>query len=134
MAANVNAMQNKYVRLFPSELPMKAAQGFLATMAISLIMGSALNVALFMGAVAVTATLIEAITRPIVRTAFPDNPNIAAGTQIIIPRLLTISLGMQAASWLGTTFRMNGVLLPLLSWFALNEGFYKDNVAVAQVF
>lgn len=121
------------MRTFPAEVPTKAAQGFIVTAVINVCTGSANNVALVGGALAATATIIEAVTRPIIRALFPENPGIATFIQICIPKMVVLSLATSIAPWVGVSYKMSSFLLPLIAWVALNAGFYRRNVGMAEV-
>ncbi len=124
---------NYYVRNFPTEVPMKAAQGFIATAVVNLMVGSAANVALIGGALAVTATLIEAVTRPIIRAVFPQNPLIARIIQIIVPQALAFGLGVAAAPWIGLSYKLSSSIIGFIAWLVLNDGWYNRNVGLVHV-
>jgi hypothetical protein len=129
-------IQNFYIENFPTELPIKIAQGFIVTAAIGLVAGCASNVVLLRGAVAVTATIIEAVTRPIIRAIFPQNPFIATGIQVFIPEMIALSLTASVAPWIGVGCRIGEHVLSLpsiIAWFALNHRCYERNVAMAAV-
>lgn len=133
MSASLIAIQNNYVQNFPTEVPTKAAQGFIATATISLIAGCASSVALLGGAIAATATIIEAITRPIIRAIFPETPFIAKLIQICIPKMMALGLAASIAPWIGVSYKMTSILLPLIAWITLNDRFYDRNVAMVEV-
>ena len=133
MSVGLTTFQDNYIRNFPTQVPMKAAQGFIATAAIGLIAGTAANIALLGGAIAATATLIEAVTRPIIRAIFPENPFIGRAIQIITPRIMALALAASLAPWVGATYTITNRLLPLLAWLALNNNFYDSNVAMVEV-
>lgn len=118
---------------FPTEVPTKAAQGFIATATISLFTGCAGNVALLGGAIAATATIIEAVTRPIIRAIFSENPRIAKFIQICTPKMMALGLAASIAPWIGVSYRMTSILLPLIAWVTLNERFYERNVGMVEV-
>lgn len=56
-----------------ADIPSKALQGAVLSMAVHVISGSAYPVALLGGALAAAATVIEAIARPIIEGTFPSN-------------------------------------------------------------
>lgn len=133
MSAVLSAIQNNYVQKFPAEVPTKAAQGFIATAVINILAGSASNVALVGGAIAATATIIEAVTRPIIKAVFPENPGIVKCIQIIMPKMMALSLAASTAPWLGVAYKMTSVLMPLIAWITLNDRFYERNVGMVEV-
>jgi hypothetical protein len=141
VSGSLSAIRTNYIQNFPTELPMKAAQGFIATTVISLITGCAPSVALLGGTIAATATIIEAITRPIIRAIFPETPFIATSIQIFIPQMMALGLADSIAPWIGTSYKTTSILLPLLAWISLNgislngisNGFYGRNVAMVEV-
>ena len=133
MSANLLAIHRGYVNDFPAEVPTKAAQGFVVTAAVSLISGRAADVSFLGGAIAATASVIEALTRPIVRGIFPDNPFIAKSIQICVPKLVALGLAASLAPWIGVTYKMTNVLIPLVAWVALNDSFYERNVGMVEI-
>lgn len=133
MSANLLAIHRGYVNNIPTEVPIKAAQGFIVTAAISLICGRAARVSFLGGAIAATASLIEALTRPVIRGIFPDNPFIAKSIQICVPKLVALGLAGSIAPWIGVTYKMTSILIPLLAWIALNDRFYERNVGMVEV-
>jgi hypothetical protein len=133
MSAILKAIKTHYIENLPTEVPTKAAQGFVVTAVINLLYGSASNVALVGGAVAATSTIIEAATRPVIRAIFPENPRIAKFTQIVIPKMMALSLAASAAPWLGVTYKISTILMPLIAWITLNEGFYEKNVGMVEI-
>lgn len=133
MSTTFNTIQNNYIQNFPAEVPTKAAQGFIATATISLISGSGTSVALLGGVIAATATLIEAITRPIIRAIFPETPFIAKCIQIFIPQMIALSLAASIAPWIGLSYKITTIILPLLAWIALNDRFFERNVGMVEI-
>ena len=130
----LNAIQKDYIEKFPKQVPMKAAQGFIATLAINLIVnGHPSNVALLGGAIAVTATVIEALTRPILKAIFPEHPVVIVLIQVITPKIIALSLAASVAPWIGVSYTTTSFVLPLIAWIILNEGFYENNVAMVEV-
>lgn len=126
-------IQREYVDDFPRKLPIKAAQSFVATGVISLISGCSAVVALLAGSIAVLASTIEAVTRPIIKSIFPKNPTIVRAVQIFIPGMIAFGLADIAAPWIGLTYKMTSFLLPLLAFFSLNQNWYEKNKAMAVV-
>ncbi|KKM60242.1 hypothetical protein LCGC14_1543810 [marine sediment metagenome] len=127
-------IQREYVNKFPTKLPIKAAQSFVATGVISLIAGCSAVVALLAGSIAILATTIEALTRPIIKSIFPKNPFVGLFIQICIPEIMAFGLIGVAAPWLGVTYKVSALLLPLIAWLSLNNDFYEKNTAQAVVF
>ncbi|NGX41622.1 MAG: hypothetical protein KR126chlam4_01465 [Candidatus Anoxychlamydiales bacterium] len=127
-------IQREYVNKFPTKLPIKAAQSFVATGVISLISGCSAVVALLAGSIAILASTIEALTRPIIKSIFPENRLIGLSIQICITQMMALGLIGVAAPWLGVTYKISALLLPLIVWIALNNDFYEKNTAQAVVF
>lgn len=125
-------LQN-YVNQLPKDIAIKAAQGAIVTATISLCFGAALPVALLGGTIAATATLIEALARPLIATIFPNNSFIRHCAQVIIPCGLALKLATSATPWLGIGYKTSVVALSFLATLILNEP-TKDNVAFAWVF
>ena len=134
MSINIRGVQNHYyVRNFPTNLPVKAAQGFIATAVISLIAGSAVNVALLGGAIAATATVIEAVTRPLIRAIFPNNETVGFVIQIIIPKMFALAIAGTVSPMLGVSYKVSNSLSAFIAWIALNAGSYSRNESLAEV-
>lgn len=133
MSQSLSNIQNNYVKKFPSEVPVKAAQGFVVTAIIKLLVGSASNVALAGGALAAAATGIEAATRPIIKNIFPENPEIAKCIQFFIPKMLTLGLASTIAPGISISYKMTSILLSLIAWVAFNNRFYERNVGIVEV-
>ncbi len=133
MLSNLNVIQNNYVKNFPAEVPVKAAQGFVVTAIIKLLVGSAGNVALAGGALAAAATGIEAVTRPIIKGVFPENPEIAKCIQIFIPKMLTLGLASAIAPGISLGYKMTSILFSLIAWAAFNNRFYDRNEGIVEV-
>lgn len=133
MSVSLGVIQNNYMQSFPTEVPTKTAQGFIITATINLLNGYNCSVALVGGAIAAIATIIEAVTRPIIRAIFSENPNIAKFIQIVIPKMMALGLAALVAPWIGVSYKMTSVLLPIIAWITLNEGFYERNVGMVEV-
>ncbi|HEY5234881.1 MAG TPA: hypothetical protein VIJ14_01785 [Rhabdochlamydiaceae bacterium] len=133
MSVSFNTFPDSYVRNIPAEVPLKAAQGFIVTAAISLIAGNAANIALLGGAIAATATLIEAIARPFIQAVFPDSPFIGMAISIFVPNMLALGLAASLAPWIGISYRVTSSFISILAWLALNQQFYQRNVGMVEV-
>lgn len=133
MTTFLSTLQDNYIQNFPSQVPIKAAQSFIVTALINVMTGSASNVVLAGSCLAATATIIEAVIRPIIKSIFPQNPCIATMTQIIIPTTIALSLAPTIAPCLGVVYKTTSILLPILAWMTLNENFYENNVGMAVV-
>lgn len=129
----VTSRYNQYVQNLPTEVPRKAAQGFAITATIQLISGSSRNTSIFAGAMAATSTIIEAVTRPIIRAIFPNYPTIAQWIQMLIPRAIALGLASTVSPWIGVSDQIATSLLPILAWWALNGNFYEANVGMVEV-
>lgn len=133
MTIFLSTLQANYMQNFPAQVPIKTAQSFIVTALINIMTGSASSVVLAGSCLAATATIIEAVIRPIIKNIFPRNPSIATMTQIIIPTTIALSLAPTIAPCLGVVYKTTSVLLPILAWMTLNEKFYENNVAMAVV-
>lgn len=145
MSVALNNIKNKYIQNFPSEVPKKVIQGFIAATTIHLASGYARNVSLVKGAMAATATVIEAITRPILRAVFPQSPQMVSLIQVLMPKIIALSLATSLAPSIVIGYKVadsveaTAVILSIIAWFILNDGFeggntcYKGNTAVAEV-
>lgn len=134
MSVALRSIQNQYMQNFPSQVPTKAAQGFIVTTVINLVKGATGSMALLGGAIAVTATLIEAVTRPIITAVFPKHPTIARCIQIITSTMIALGLAASLAPWIGVVYKTTSIVMPLLAMLLLNDGFYEKNEALVQVF
>lgn len=130
---SVHALANRYINDLPEQVPVKAAQGFVATAAIHVLMGGVAKVALLGGAIVATATLIEAVTRPIIRAIFPEHPFIGRIIQISVPKIAALGIAIAIAPWIGIAYKTTNFLLPLLAWLTLNNNFYERNVGMVEV-
>lgn len=133
MTATLTSISNSYMNSFPNQVPQKAAQSFVVTAAIGVISGATFQAALIAGSLAVTATLIEAITRPIIRSIFPENPQIATFIQIIIPKVVALSLATSIAPWMLTNDKTATIFLRFIAWVSLNLDFYQKNVGMVEI-
>lgn len=133
MFACVGSLKDDYVQNLPKEVHVKAAQGFTVTAVLSLLAGASTNVALLRGGLAVAATLIEALTRPIIKLIFPDNPFIAACIQVILPNIIVVSLAVSMAPSAFIVYTTTTLILNFVAWIALNNRFYEKNVGMAAV-
>lgn len=133
MSANLTMIRNNYIRDLPSEVPAKAAQGFIATATIKLIAGASGKIALAGGAIAVIATMIEALTRPIIRAIFPNQSLITQAIQIVVPKMMALGLVSTFAPWAALSCEVHSFGLSVIAWLALNNGFYQRNVGMAQI-
>lgn len=137
-AQPIAAWKDAYIANLPTEVPMKALQGAVVTVAINLL-DSPLSNALYGGALAALITAVEAATRPLIRSIFPKNPVIARCIQVTISQLMVLGAASAVAPWIGLTFKMRSILIPLVAWFALNGSFSKNqtwydrNVGMASV-
>lgn len=129
MIAGINGLRG----IFPDKVPLKAAQGFIVTAVINTVFGSSAKVALLGGAIAATATIIEAITRPIIDGLFYKNGRIRLIIQIVVPPAIALGLAASIASWLGVAYKMNSGLIPIIGWLALNSSGLEKNEAMAVV-
>ncbi len=129
----IHTLANNYADSFPQQVPVKAAQGFVATAAIHLFLGGVAKVALLGGAIAATATLIEAVTRPIIRAIFPEHRFIGNMIQIVVPQIAAVGLATAIAPWIGITYKITNHLVPLVAWLMLNQDYYERNVGMATV-
>jgi hypothetical protein len=141
MSDVLKVIQNNYNKNFPAEAPTKAAQGFVVTASYKLAFGASFNEALKSGAVAATATIIEAVTRPITKEIFSKNPEIGATIQSVVPRIITAGLTCSIASRFDVSFKeisfkntSFGLLLASLSLNGVPSEFYKRNIGLVITF
>ncbi len=99
-----------------------------------MVSGSTLLVALLGGSIALLASTIEALTRPIIKSIFPKNNSIGKAIQIVFPEMAAFGLANIAMPWVGFSYKINGLLLPILAWLSLNNSnWYEENRAIASV-
>jgi hypothetical protein len=134
MSSLCSTIQNKYINKIPTELPNKAVQSFVVTGVICLISGTSAVVALLGGSIALLASTIEALTRPIIKSIFPNNHFIGYAIQIIFPPMAALGLVSLAAPGIGFSYKITGILLPVLAWISLNNSnWYGENRAMVSV-
>lgn len=125
--------QSTYMQNFPTEVPTKAAQGFIVTAILNILAGRAGSIALLGGTLAAASTVIEAITRPVIKGIFPENPLIAQCIQIFSQKLFVVSVATALTPVLGVTYRATSFVLPIIAWAFLNCQYYEKNIAIAEV-
>lgn len=133
MSPNLNNVRSDYVDRFPNEVPIKMAQSFLVTATICLVSGGVANVALLGGAIAATATVIEALTRPIIKSVFSRTPIIARCIQVVIPQLMALRFSVLLTPLIGVSYKATSFALPFIAWIILNEGYYETNTGMAVI-
>jgi hypothetical protein len=122
--------RNSYIENFPRNVPLKMAQGFLATAAINLVFNKGTyRTALLRGSLAALISLVEAVTRPIIKAIFPNTPLAGMIIQIVITPL-SIEWLLEPRIGLSNT---RTPLIPFIAWFILNHGFYGNNEGMAEV-
>lgn len=124
MSAILATIRRDYVNNFPRDVPETAAKSFVITGAINLAAGSSINQTLFGGALAITATLIEALTRPIIMAIFPQNATLAKFVQIVVPLALTFGLAVAAGPLIGVSCKISSLILPLIVSIVLNNSLF----------
>ena len=134
-------LPKSYFQRLPNQIAIKAAQGFLITGTLSLLTGFSASVALTGGAIAVTATFIEALVRPLLKDIFPGNNgehSIMNNSTIrmvlsiaILP--LTLRIVDSIAPWSGVSYKMTALLIPIWAMMALNNRSFNDNTALTFV-
>ena len=125
-----------YSRAFPLDVPIKVAQGFVASVVITLIAGGSGQMALLGGAMAVTATLIGAVIQPILRAVFPQHSRSVGVFLVVIPESITVILADSVAPWIGVSYKATSVVLSVLAFIALNINDFnlRRNMALAHTF
>lgn len=105
-----------YIEKIPTEVLSQAAKGALATVAISLFLGStAPNVALG-AALAATITVVEAVSHPFFDAVLPNIPFVKPFVQFAIPAFFVLNLAFSTAPWL----EVNPFIVRLPAIFLLN--------------
>jgi hypothetical protein len=125
---------NSYTAQIPNQLLIKTAQSFCATAAISLFMGSRLSVAALGGGIAAVTAVVVALTIPIIKATFPDNPFLAQFSAIVMASGLMLGLTDRASALVGIAYKTVSPLLSFLACLALNDDWYRENKAIAVVF
>lgn len=133
MLPDFTVFQNNYVQNFPTLIPRKAAQGFIATAAIAIIVGGSFKIAMISGTLAATVTIIEAVTRPIIRSIFPEYPQFAKCIQIFFPKVIAFSLLQAVAPWLIVSYTVESIIVSLAGWYFFNYDFYENNVGMMTI-
>lgn len=71
-------------------------------------------------------TLVEAVTRPIIRAMLPGHPKVARLIQTVVPVMITIGLAASAAPWLKVSYQL-GCLVGLINYILDdNRSFYGN--------
>lgn len=109
-----------YVEKIPTELSKRTAQSFVMTAALNCV-ATTFSSAMFGGAVAATATLIEAATRPAIMALFSECPLVARAVQFVAPLYISLAVAAVLAPWLGVTFKASYVVLPIILRLLFNE-------------
>lgn len=110
--SRLNDYKNYYVNNFPTDVLTKAAQGFTASTILRVVFDNVVakkvafngNAALLTGAMAATATIVEAVTRPMVRATLPDWPDFLRLVQIYSSRIITLGLAYSISPWIGVNY------------------------------
>jgi hypothetical protein len=129
----ISAILNDYRAQLPMQIPRKAAQGFVATVVLQLAVGSTLPLACVGGMIAVTATLVEALARPIIRALFDENPFIVQCMQVTISSGAAFACMHTFAPKFAASYKAVSFWLSFLAWIPLNQDFIGRNVAMAEV-
>jgi hypothetical protein len=99
------------------DITQKSLQSAVLSVAVHVIAGSAYNVAIVGGALAVTATVIEALVRPLLLGIFPENPWIPAMLTFGAILIAMNDLGQSASSKMGVRYEgptLIGLVLQIL--------------------
>lgn len=144
MSVSFNELCDAWYEGLPNDLSTQAFRGFLATTALRLFTSKgSLTQALFVGAVAATATAIEAATRPIIRSMINHyfietkyNDKIEKVIQVSLPKIIAVSLAAPIMSWTGltSTIIISSIGTLFATWIFFNEDFYNRNTATIEVF
>ena len=119
---------NSYMRYIPSGKVAAATEGLMITTAFQLLRDTSTNAALRCGALSVTATLVEAATRPVIRAILPNHPNLARFIQSIAPIMIVVGLFAPLAPGIQISCEL-AALIGLVRYFLTNNGhnFYGYN-------
>lgn len=92
MMSNLSFFSSDYFQKIPTKIPLTALQGFLLSVAWRVIPNQSMNEALVAGTLAATATVIEALSRPIMQSLYPKGSVIGKLIQIYIPSIVTVEI------------------------------------------
>lgn len=110
-----------YYQHMPTNIPQKAAQGFLLTAAVCLILGGgSVGVAVLGGSIAVTATIIEALIRPVLRKIFPNHPMLRDFMRFGIPITAAFGLAGALVPLVEVSYQTTSLLVSLIGFLAFN--------------
>jgi hypothetical protein len=123
------ARQDESLLNFPSDVPLKAAQGAIVTATVNLIAGSATNGIFAGGVIAAMATLIEGVTRSIMQKLFVTHPYAARFIQLTLPRMLALSL----AATIGISYHPTPFLIAWIAAEILNTDCFDKQEAATFV-
>lgn len=124
---------NGFVDSMPKQLPVKIGQSFIASVALGGFFGATAKVAILAGSIAATATLVEAVARPIIDSVFPENQGIALASTVLISITSAFGLANAASSVTGLTYRVSAPLFSLIGMLCLNQDPRENNLAMAFV-
>jgi hypothetical protein len=154
--SRLNDCKNYYVNNFPTDVLTKAAQGFTASTILRATFDGVIrkgpfnvNEALLTGAMAATATVIEAVSRPIIKMFLPKS--FQSYGLICYSRITTLGLAYLISSRTGVNYAPQlGYLTPfgylfsffmVYSWITMVvnshspiSGFTQRNIATLQLF
>lgn len=132
MKTFLSTIQDNYVQNFPSQVPKKAAKSFIVTALLRAVTGCTSYMILAPSCVAAMAIIIEAVTRPIIKSIFPpeSTPIIV---QIIIPFTIALNSARAIAPYFGTVLQLNSLALSIMVWNNLNVDYYKNNIGMVTI-
>lgn len=85
MLEKIKNYYNAYVQDFPADVPKNAALAFVTSASLHRIANRSNRTALQAGAIAAMTAVIEAATRPIIRSIFPNHPTLGKWIQLLTP-------------------------------------------------
>lgn len=139
MSAAISQFRAEYARTFPTDLPTAVGQSFIGTAALTLLLGGSAEIVIVYGAVAATATLIEAVIRPLIAPFFIDKPFASMASLLAVSLMITSRLGDTALSFLQLSMRIEaqimGGILGAFATIYINDGieWYNKNRAFVVV-
>ena len=157
--SRLNDYKNYYVNNFPTDVLTKAAQGFTISTILRAVFDNVVdkkvpfngNAALLTGAMAATATIVEAITRPMIKASLSNCTDLLRIVQIYSSRIITLGLAYSISPWIGVEyapqvgfFTPTGTLVTLFLTYSqftmqINQlypeaDFYTKNIATLHLF
>lgn len=124
--------KDDYIDKLPSDILKRTAQGFFIAATLSVISGSAGSAVLIAGALAASVTLVEAVTRPIIKSIF-DDMSVSLTCSIIFTRLIVMTAASVFVPSIVFKNTIGNSIINYLFFFYINETknkYYSMNQAM----